>query len=117
MQLYIHGPGKSDKVGQLWITLPLEGDGEYSKCIEGFFYILKEIMGKCEHNLEKQMLNLAEIKKLSEQKEFLKGKITLSLKTKGIEYQNPKGEKIMLSPKNIGKTLVKDQSLLPFFEE
>ncbi|MDP2749343.1 MAG: hypothetical protein Q8O89_00750 [Nanoarchaeota archaeon] len=116
VQLYIHGPGKSDKVGELWITLPLETEEEYSDCIKGFFYILEEIIGKCERNLEKQMLNLTEIKKLAEQKKFLKSKIALSLKSKGIEYQNPDGEKIILSPKNVNEILSKDQSLLSFFE-
>ena len=39
VQIYGHGPATEDKVGELWITLPLEKEEDYIKCIEGFFNI------------------------------------------------------------------------------
>jgi len=115
VQLYIHGPAEGDKLGEMWINLPLKEEKEYIKCIEGFFYVLEDVIKKCEIGLEKELLDVEEIKKLLEPKKFLIGMIKHSLENKGIEYQNPKGEKMILKPGKLDRLLEKDQSLLPFF--
>jgi hypothetical protein len=115
VQLHIHGPSPKEKVGELWITLPLKTEKEYTACIEGFLLILKKVINICEPGLEKFMLNTREIEKLARQKDFLIQKITESLVANGIEYENPEGKKTFLSPQNINSIVTKDQTLLPFF--
>ncbi|MFH1175053.1 MAG: hypothetical protein V1725_08035 [archaeon] len=116
VQVHIHGPDPTDKVGELWITLPLKKDAAYKTCIEGFFSILENIIRQCEPGLEEVMLDITEVQKLTQQKTFLHESIQESLRTKDILYQQPDGTKILLTPKNITGLLNKDQALLPFFQ-
>src|SRR3989338_7299728 len=71
VQIYGHGPLHEDKVGELWITLPIETEEDYIRCIEGFLNILPEMINLCEKCLEKDMLNCGLLQNLKVQKEFL----------------------------------------------
>jgi len=79
VQIYGHGPAAEDKVGELWITLPIENEEDYVKCIEGFLNILPDMVSSCEEGLESDMLNIELLKDLEKQKVFLLTKINVYL--------------------------------------
>jgi hypothetical protein len=115
LQFRIHGPVPENKVGEMWITLDLDKDDDYVSCIKGFFFILEEVIKKCESGLEEKILDITEVRKLEKCKENLNLKVQFSLKNNKIEYVNPEGEKIYLNPKTLTPILEKDNTLLPFF--
>jgi len=115
IQLYIHGPLFEEKIGKLWINLPLENKEAYNKYIKGFFFILKEIIEKCDPGLEKSILNTREVMRLTEQKNYLKRNINYSLKHNKIEYKPPEGKSRILKFQELPMLLKKDTSLILFF--
>ncbi|MBI5390274.1 hypothetical protein HZB02_02195 [Candidatus Woesearchaeota archaeon] len=117
VQIHIHGTTVPQKVGKLWITLPLPSDVEYHECIEGFFGALKDIIAVCQEGLQEEMLNLPEINKLATQKAFLLDKIHHSLLHNKIEYEDASGNIQILTPDTLPKILKKDTALLPFFKK
>ena len=117
LQFHIHGLNPEQKVGKIWLTLDLESDEEYEKCIEGFFYVLEEIAEICRDDLDDKLLNKPEIYKLTKQKELLLSKIQESLKTKGIEYEFPDGTEEKIYQDNIEKITSQDKTLIPLLEK
>ncbi|MBU0629192.1 MAG: hypothetical protein KKC75_08450 [Nanoarchaeota archaeon] len=117
VQIYGHGPVKKDKVGELWITLPIEKEEDYVKCIGGFLNILQDMITLCEEGLENDMLNISLLKELEKQKEFLLIKINESLKNELIEFKDPEGKKLIVNPKKLLRLLDQDRILLPLFPD
>ena len=112
LQIKIHGNDSNDKVGKLWLTLTLKDDEEYERCIKGFICVLDEITHICKKNLDKELLDLSEIKKIQPEKEFLMNKVKESLEANGIKYKPSEGKKYVISGKNISKILKQDKTLI-----
>lgn len=117
VQIYGHGPAKEEKVGELWITLPIEREADYVRCIEGFLNILPKMINLCEKGLEKDMLQTELLKALDEQRKFLTAKINESLKNELIEFKDADGRKIVVDPKRLKRLLEQDRILLPLFAQ
>jgi len=117
IQIYGHGPLKEEKVGELWITLPIKEENEYVRCIEGFLNILPKIINLCEKGLEKDMLELELIKNLEEQKEFLIDKINESLNNELIEFKDVQGKRLIVDPKRLPRILEQDKIIKHLFNK
>lgn len=117
VQIYGHGPASEDKVGEIWITLPIHDEKEYVACIEGFLNVLPRMIHLCEKELEKDMLNLELLKHLTKQRIILLSKINESLVKELIEFRNAQGQKLLVNPQNLPKLLDQDKILLPLFSE
>lgn len=115
VQIYGHGPIKENKVGELWITLPLETEEDYTKCIEGFLNILQRMISLCEKGLESDMLNIELLQNLEKQREFLLEKINESLRNELIEFKDIEGRRLIIDPKRLPRLLEQDKMLLPLF--
>jgi hypothetical protein len=115
VQIYGHGPNSMDKVGELWITLDIEDEGQYVACIEGFLNLLPRIIDLCEQGLADSLLNIELLENLKAKKDFLKLKINESLKSNLIQFKDVKGNKFIVDPKKLPTLLEKDKLLIPFF--
>ena len=115
VQLHIHGPLVDNKIGEMWINLDLKDETEYLKCIEGFFYLLEEVINLCEDGIAGNILNIEEVKKLDVEKKILLDKINHSLQNNEIEYKDPNGKTTILNPRRMRRIVDKDNTLLPFF--
>lgn len=113
LQIKIHGSQSHNKVGQLWLTLELEYDEEYERCIKGFICVLENIADICKEDLDKELLNLEEVKKIRPEEDFLLEKAKTSLEKNGIEYKDADGNKLIVTSENIAEIIQKDPTLKP----
>jgi hypothetical protein len=114
LQLRIHG-SEEEKVGKIWLTLELESDEEYETCIKGFFCILESIAENCRKELGEELLDLEELDKIEDSKQFLLNKIKETLQNNGLEFESPNGQKEQIYFDGINKITSQDKSLLPLF--
>jgi len=116
LQFHIHGPQEENKVGRAWVTIALKNDDEYVSCIKGFIGLLAEVAEACRPGLSGELLDLAVVNRFGKERRLLLDKVAASLKSDGVEYQYPNGERAFLTPKNVEAVARQDFSLLPFFK-
>lgn len=117
LQFHIHGVNPGQKVGKLWLTLNLENDSEYERCIEGFFSVLADIAQNCRPALDDELLNKPEVKKLAKQRISLWQKTVDSLRTRGAEYEFPDGHRETIYIDDIKRITSQDRTLVPLLEK
>ncbi len=115
VQVHIHGPAPEHKVGELWMTLPLATEEDYTRCIKGFFNALEPVIESCQPGLVDELLNREEVERLTKERAFLVAKISESLRNKGIEYKDARGNKTLLAPANVERLIRRDATIEPLF--